>query len=66
MLSNIYINTRGMCVYSGGYRGYEYLKAWVYDVKASWSPSMIPECKRHIRPAIETAFSGYYSEVREY
>lgn len=66
MLLNININTRGLCVYGSGYRGYEYLKAWVYDVKASWSPTMREECKRHIRSAIETAFSGYYSEVREY
>lgn len=66
MLTNININTRGVCVYGGGYRWYDYLQAFVYDVKASWSPSMIPECKRLIRGAIESAFGGYYTEVREY
>jgi hypothetical protein len=66
MLLNININTRGMCVFGGGYRWYDYVQAFVYDVKASWSPSMVPECKRRIRSAIESAFSGYYSEVREY
>jgi hypothetical protein len=65
MLLNININTRGACVYGGGYRWYDYLSAYVYDVKASWSPSMV-ECKRLIRSAIESAFSGYYTEVREY
>jgi hypothetical protein len=68
MLLNININSRGMCVYGGGYRWYDYLQAWVYDVKATWSPSedMKAECKRRIRAAIESAFSGYYTEVREY
>jgi hypothetical protein len=66
MLVNINVNTRGMCVHGGGYRWYDYLQAWVYDVKASWSPSMVGECKRHIRSAIESAFGGYYAEVREY
>jgi hypothetical protein len=66
MLTNININTRGVCVYGGGYRWYDYIQAYVYDVKASWSPSMIPECKRLIRGAIESAFGGYYTEVREY
>jgi len=66
MLLNININTRGACVYGGGYRWYDYMKAFVYDVKASWSPSMISECKRLIRGAIESAFSGYYTEVRGY
>jgi len=66
MLLNININTRGMCVFGGGYRWYDYLQAFVYDVKATWSPSMVEECKRLIRSAIESAFSGYYVEVREY
>jgi hypothetical protein len=68
MLVNINVNTRGMCVYGGGYRWYDYLQAWVYDVKATWSPSedVKRECKRMIRSAIESAFAGYYSEVREY
>jgi hypothetical protein len=68
MLLNININTRGMCVYGGGYRWYDYLRAWAYDVKATWSPSedMKAECKRLIRAAVESAFAGYYSEVREY
>ena len=68
MLVNINVNTRGMCVYGGGYRWYDELKAWVYDVKATWSPNpmMVAECKRLIRGAIEAAFAGYYDEVREY
>jgi hypothetical protein len=68
MLLNINVNTRGMCVYGGGYRWYDYLQAWVYDVKATWSPdpAMRAECKRLIRSAIEGAFTGYYAEVREY
>jgi hypothetical protein len=68
MLVNINVNTRGVCVYGGGYRWYDYLQAWVYDVKATWSPSedMKRECKRLIRGAIESAFSGYYTKVREY
>jgi hypothetical protein len=66
MLVNINASTRGMCVFGYGYRWYDYLQAFVYDVKATWSPSMVGECKRLIRGAIESAFSGYYSEVREY
>ena len=68
MLVNINVNTRGMCVYGGGYRWYDYWNAWVYDVRATWSPSedVKRECKRHIRAAIESAFAGYYAEVREY
>jgi hypothetical protein len=69
MLLNININTRGMCVYGGGYRWYDYLQAWVYDVRATWvsyDEERKRECKRHIRVAIESAFAGYYTEVKEY
>jgi hypothetical protein len=69
MLLNININTKGMCVYGGGYGWYDYLQAWVYDVKATWAAydeEMKRECKRHIRAAIESAFAGYYAEVWEY
>jgi hypothetical protein len=68
MLVNINVNTRGLCVYGGGYRWYDYVNAWVYTVLATFSPScsIQEECKRRIRGAIESAFSGLYREVLEY
>jgi len=68
MLININVNTRGLCVYGGGYRWYDYWNAYVYTVLASFSNDcgVKEECKRMIRGAIETAFSGYYREVVEY
>ena len=68
MLLNIQSNTRGLCVYGGGYRWYDYWNAWVYTVLATFSPScsIQEECKRMIRGAIESAFSGLYREVLEY
>ena len=72
MLLNININTRGACVYGGGWpttvlsktTGAEVGRAWV--VYASFSPTMREECKRMIRPAIETVFGGVYDYVIEF
>jgi hypothetical protein len=68
MLNTINWNTRGMCVYGGGFRWYDALDAYAWDVKATWSPSETwkEECKRLIRGAIVSAFTGYIREVREY
>ena len=68
MLVNINVNSRGLCVYGGGYRWYDYWNAWVYTVLATYSTNcvIVEECKRMIRGAIETAFGGLYREVLEY
>jgi hypothetical protein len=68
MLVNINVNTRGLCVYGGGFRWYDYLGAWVYTVLATYSTNCIiqEECRRMIRGAIETAFGGLYRDVWEY
>jgi hypothetical protein len=68
MLVNINVNTRGLCVHGGGYRWYDYWNAWVYTVLATYSTNCIVqnECKRYIRSAIESAFSGLYRDVLEY
>jgi hypothetical protein len=72
LLLNININTQGLCVFGGGWptpvlsktTGATVGGAWT--VYASFSPTMIAECKRMIRPAIETAFAGTYDYVIEF
>jgi hypothetical protein len=68
MLLNIQHNTRGLCVYGGGFRWYDYINAYAYTVLATFSASCVTqeECKRMIRGAIESAFSGLYRDIWEY
>jgi hypothetical protein len=74
LLLNININTRGVCVYGGGWptpvlsktTGAEVGKAWVVYATFSPSPTMREECKRLIRGAIEAAFARTYDYVIEF